>query len=37
MLFIPVLPEGHMPLDSQTTTLWIQPTGGALGADVHGI
>ena len=26
-----------MPLDSQTTTLWIQPTGGALGADVHGI
>ena len=37
MLFIPFLPEGHMPLDSQTTTLWIQPTGGALGADVHGI
>ena len=26
-----------MPLDSQTTTLWIQPTGGPLGADVHGV
>lgn len=26
-----------MPLDSQTTKLWIQPTGGPLGADVHGI
>ena len=37
MLFIPFLPEGHMPLDSQTTTLWIQPTGGALGADIIAI
>ena len=26
-----------MPLDSQSTTLWVQPTGGPLGADVHGI
>ena len=26
-----------MPLDSKTTTLWIEPTGGPLGADVHGI
>lgn len=26
-----------MPLDTGTSTLWIQPTGGPLGADVHGI
>ena len=26
-----------MPLDSQTTAHWIQPTGGPLGADVYGI
>jgi taurine dioxygenase len=26
-----------MPLDSQTTKLWIQPTGASLGADVHGV
>ena len=26
-----------MPLGSKTTTLWIEPTGGPLGADVHGI
>lgn len=26
-----------MPLDSQTSSLWIQPTGGPLGADVHGV
>lgn len=26
-----------MPLDSQTATLRIQPTGGPLGADIHGI
>lgn len=26
-----------MPLDSQSTTVWVQPTGGPLGADIHGI
>jgi taurine dioxygenase len=26
-----------MPLDNQVSALWIQPTGGPLGADVHGI
>jgi taurine dioxygenase len=26
-----------MPLDNQTSALWIQPTGGPLGADVHGL
>ncbi|WP_421999639.1 TauD/TfdA dioxygenase family protein [Reyranella sp.] len=26
-----------MPLDSQSTTVWVQPSGGPLGADVHGI
>lgn len=26
-----------MPLDNQSSSLWIQPTGGPLAADVHGI